>query len=75
MGISPPQMTQGGISPSTFLEIFFFWFLKFLTTVSVILWHLEAELSILRCLKLIMGAISTFKKNYYLKKIIPWMKP
>jgi hypothetical protein len=36
-----------------------------LITLSVILRHLEAELSILRCLKLIRGAISTSKKKIY----------
>jgi hypothetical protein len=49
----------------------FFLVLKILITLSVILRHLEAELSILRCLKLIRGVISTYrKKNNKLKKLI-----
>jgi hypothetical protein len=61
MGISPPsndsrgiKLLKGDITPQ--LQVFwdmFFLVLKILITLSVILRHLEAELSILRCLKLI----------------------
>jgi hypothetical protein len=58
-------MTQGGY-PHKFVSGF-----EKLITLSVILRHLEAELSILRCLKLIRGVISTttttkFSGNFFL---------
>jgi DMSO reductase anchor subunit len=66
------QSGDGGISAPPQLEFFgemFFLVLKILITLSVMLRHLEAELSILMCLKLIRGVISTYrKKNIYFKK-------
>jgi hypothetical protein len=53
-------MTWGDIPHQmSFLEFFSSGF-ENLITLSVILRHLEAELSILRCLKLIRGVISNF---------------
>jgi hypothetical protein len=79
-GLVIPQMIQGGISPLN-LRFFrnFFFFFKF-NNFKCNLRHLEAELSILWCLKLIRGIISTLKKMlfkifFYPHQIHFWRKP
>jgi hypothetical protein len=71
-------MTKGDNTPQ--LD-FFLNVLKILITLSVILRHLEAELTILRCLKLIRGLFPFTVKNNKLKTIVYppqiyfWRKP
>jgi hypothetical protein len=59
--------------------IFFFWFENSITlSVILTLRHLEAELSMLRCLKLIRGVISTLtfkKKKNPTNFVSAWRKP
>jgi hypothetical protein len=72
----------GGDFPPINLSFFgnFFCGFENLITLSVILRHLEAELSILRCLKLIRGLFPHLKKFYFKFFFSPpliffWQKP
>jgi hypothetical protein len=74
-GFTPGMNLTWGISPHQ-LEFFwnFFLVLNNLIILSVILRYLEAELSILRCLKLIRGVISTSKKKKISSFIFFWLE-